>query len=177
MSKRSLSCAITLAGMALAGPRAALADSAPNLIKIEAGVGGAGMWTVEMTNDPKDGKCKIYTVPPEYSVLKNVTTKEVAELKDKVRSYTFKRPGNYWIVFFPKDRKVAVDLKFIKGQSTSLNTLKVEGTFFGTQWWKTRTETAEGPVVTFSSQDRQAQCVAAHFGKGANLGKPFITLK
>ncbi len=162
MLTRSIQCAIVLTGMAAAAPQAAWADSKPSLIKV---IGTLAQWTVTKVSPASDGKCKIYETEPVYSVLNNVQTEEAVELKEAGSDFAFKKDTSYWIVFFPKDRDVAVRLEFAKGKDLSANktSLTVKGTFYAAKWWK-------GPEVAMqylnAGDGKMSIFNKANFGKG-----------
>jgi len=165
MHTKYLKSAFALAGAIMAAPQAfALVDQYPSIIKV-----GKGNWTVTKACPEGDGKCKIYDTEPKYSTyLKEITTTPLKELKMEGSTFAFSPNRNYWIVFYPHNRRVAVKLEFAASDSpASKSTLKVTGTYLG-DW-------TQGPQCNFSSPSARAVFVREYFAK-ANPVSPCLTL-
>ncbi|MDR3673271.1 MAG: hypothetical protein P4L36_20665 [Holophaga sp.] len=171
MLNKNFRLALVVAGVTAA----AWADSKPCLIKV---IGLQAPWTVTKASPAEDGKCKIYDTEPVYSSLNNVNTREAKELKEEGATFTFKQGKNYWLVFYPKDRKVSVRLDFVKGRTDNKTTVTVNGTFALTKWFK-------GPETAIAYQNSSDKGLVAfdkaNFGEGNTpKGKPekvFLTLR
>jgi len=163
MHTKYLKSAFLLAGAVMAAPHA-FADQSPSIIKV-----GKGNWTVKKVCPENDGKCKIYETAPKYSSLKDITTPELMELKQEGSTFTFSPNRNYWIVFYPKNTRVAVKLEFAASDSPATkSTLKVTGTFGMGMWTK-------DPQCDFSSPSARAVFVREYFAK-PNPVSPCLTL-
>jgi len=160
MINRPFQLAIVLTGLAAAGPQAAWADSKPSLIQV---IGELAPWKVTKACPASDGKCKIYESEPSYTIWNNVQKDcENAELKEAGATYTFKARKKYWIVFYPKNTKVAVKLAFQKGGLDNLITLEVKGRYAATVW-------TSGPTFTIKykhkSDEKLIKFNEANFGR------------
>lgn len=163
MLTKYLKSALLLAGVVMAAPQAfAVADQFPSIIKV-----GKGEWTVTKASPENVGKCKIYSTDPQYFAA-SIVTSPLKELKEEGSKFTFAPNKKYWIVFFPKETRVAVKLEFApRDNPASKSTFTVTGTY-AVKW-------LNGPKFDLSSPSARAVFANEYFAK-ANPVSPWLTL-